>query len=330
MPYRNYLEQRRLAFGQQNETVFVRNQEYRETMLSRLYNDDANGLSHFRLVHEVNNYSYVGGLLSGTQIRSLQALRLRDGWSQQLARISQQVRFSTLQGQAAQLQPNLFVFGGEVESSVKTYEHVPGATITGSVENPNATVRVSVDLTVRNTGRNFTYSTSVEPADDGSFSVTVPYATTDYLGTDDGYTNSSVRARGPYSVRTVVDRSTTGVGNVSVPERAVLQEDSEPIAATIEPVEGPTAEITASATTITAGESIEFSAEESTNVQGLLWSGDVSSRNRTVTKTFEEPGNYTVQLTVVDQYGNRDTATLNVTVEPADGNASVGLAIPRS
>ncbi|MFW6385029.1 MAG: oligosaccharyl transferase, archaeosortase A system-associated, partial [Halodesulfurarchaeum sp.] len=326
MQYGNYLDQRQLAFGQENETVFVRNEEYRDTMLSRLYHDDAQGLGHFRLVHEVDNYSYVGGLSSGGQVRALQALQLRGGWSQQFASISQQVRSATMQGQAAQLQPGLFVFGGEMESSVKTYEQVPGATIEGSVEDPNATVSVQVPLRLQNTNRSFTYSRSVEPNDDGSFSVTVPYATTDYLGTDEGYTNSSVRAEEEYTVRTVVDQSTTAVANVSVPERAVVTEEGDPIQASFDPVEGPTANITANATTITAGESIEFSSEESNNVQSVLWSGAVESRNRTVTETFSEPGNYTVELTVVDEYENQDTATLNVTVEADDGSPSVGSA----
>jgi len=324
MEYGNYLDRRSLSVGQQNTTVFVRNQEYQQTMLATMYHRDASGLEHFRLVHEVNNYSYVGGILGGQTVRPLYALRLRGGWSNQLAQLSRQVQFSTQLGRAAQLQAGLYVYGGEVESSVKTYEYVPGATITGTVENPNATVRVQVPLTILNTGRSFTYSTAVQPNEDGSFSVTVPYATTDYLGTDDGYTNSSIRAQGSYTVRTVVNQSTTSVANVSVPERAVVADDSDPIEASLESVQGPTANITANATTITAGESIEFSSADSSNAQGVLWSGAVSSRNRTVTKTFSEPGEYTVKLTVVGQYGNRDTATLNVTVEAADANESVG------
>jgi PKD repeat protein len=123
----------------------------------------------------------------------------------------------------------------------------------------------------------------------------------------------------------VVNRSTTSIANVSVPERAVVTEDSERIEATFEELEGPSAEITANATTVSAGESIRFSAEQSSeNVRAYLWGGPFQSRNETVTHTFEEPGNYSVSLTVVDEYGNRDQATLNVTVEAADGNASIG------
>jgi len=129
---------------------------------------------------------------------------------------------------------------------VKTYERVEGATITGSVDDAddidaaNATAVVAVDLET-DTGRTFTYRQQASLADDGSYEVTVPYATNDELGVEDGYTDSSVEATGNYSV-SVFESSEQGLrqftGETAVPEPAVVEGDTVD-AGDLEEVEDP-------------------------------------------------------------------------------------------
>ncbi|MFC6875022.1 oligosaccharyl transferase, archaeosortase A system-associated [Halobellus marinus] len=87
---------------------------------------------------------------------------------------------------------------------VKTFERVPGATVEGSGAPANSTVTAQTELRVPNTNSTFTYTQQAETNADGEFELTLPYSTTDYdeYGPENGYTNVSVRATGPYTVST--------------------------------------------------------------------------------------------------------------------------------
>jgi dolichyl-diphosphooligosaccharide--protein glycosyltransferase len=81
----------------------------------------------------------------------------------------------------------------------KIFERVPGATIEGTAP-ANSTIEASVPMRNNVTGETFTYTQRVDVGADGRFEMTVPYSTTGYdaWGTEEGYTNVSVRAQGPY------------------------------------------------------------------------------------------------------------------------------------
>jgi dolichyl-diphosphooligosaccharide--protein glycosyltransferase len=85
-------------------------------------------------------------------------------------------------------------------SWTKTFERVSGGTITGTGPS-NTTLRVQTELEPEN-GAPFSYFQRVETDENGQFEATVPYSTTGYeqWGVDEGYTNVSVRATGPYTV----------------------------------------------------------------------------------------------------------------------------------
>jgi dolichyl-diphosphooligosaccharide--protein glycosyltransferase len=87
-------------------------------------------------------------------------------------------------------------------SFVKTFEKVPGATITSTGLPPNTSVRASVPMRVPTTNETFTYTQEARTTQDGELTMTLPYATTGYddYGPSNGYTNVSVRATGPYVV----------------------------------------------------------------------------------------------------------------------------------
>ncbi|MGQ3410850.1 oligosaccharyl transferase, archaeosortase A system-associated [Natrinema sp. LN54] len=210
---------------------------YEDTMLSQLYFDDTNGMENYRLVHENAD---VGSPLfvSYAQVdNNGQVIHLNEdnervpaGQGRPAVAVNQQMP----QSQAAQLQnhPNYQVFDAKRSAAVKTFERVEGATIAGDLEGvnvsdtANATIAASVELETGDE-RTFNYTQQADVADDGSFELTVPYATNDELSVDDGYTNSSVEATGDYNVSVIApgEQGFPAVqyrGQTDVPETAVV------------------------------------------------------------------------------------------------------------
>ncbi|SIR17635.1 dolichyl-diphosphooligosaccharide--protein glycosyltransferase [Haladaptatus litoreus] len=132
-------------------------------------------------------------------------------------------------------------------SWVKTFERVEGATVEGTGPantNITASVRMQTD-----TGSAFTYTQMAQTDENGEFTMTLPYSTTGYdqWGTDEGYTNVSVRATGPYEFRTPQTAGEDGFeftnGTAQVSEAQVLGEDDSPVTVSVDqqqtiPVEG--------------------------------------------------------------------------------------------
>ncbi len=120
-------------------------------------------------------------------------------------------------------------------SYVKTFERVPGARIEGSGAQPNANVTAEVPLYIPQTNTTFTYTQRVQADENGEFTMTLPYATTGYdaVGPDDGYTNTSIRAQGPYNLTGGVEfeggNVTTFQRQVDVPEENVVGASDEPV-----------------------------------------------------------------------------------------------------
>ncbi|GAB3028863.1 oligosaccharyl transferase, archaeosortase A system-associated [Natronobiforma cellulositropha] len=245
--YESYVEDGQYTFGEEPLTLPGPNEQYEETMLASLYLDDATGLEHYRLVHETDDYAAVTSMLTATQQgflpNPLQSFRLEQlsgtngTWSGDAAEISTQY---DLVRQAQQLSPvsqSEYIYNPQVVSSVKTFERVEGATLTGSVDAvEDATAYAVVELETA-PGRTFVYIQEAEVEDDGSFELTVPYATDDELGVEDGYTDSSVEALSAYEVA-VATPDENGMlelhysGETEVPETAVI--DGETIDVTLE------------------------------------------------------------------------------------------------
>ncbi|RZH68199.1 oligosaccharyl transferase, archaeosortase A system-associated [Natrinema altunense] len=232
--YGSYVENQQFQVGNETVAAPTVNDNYDNTTMASLYLQDAAGMEQYRLVHESDEYSVVGGMRGRGGLLPRNSVSLRgSGWSNQT---------QSLQTQLAAARSNDQVYQGlgtpmwdaHVVSSVKTFERVEGATITGSIDGAsgidpeNATVRAGVELET-DTGRTFTYTQQADPAADGSFELTVPYATDDALGVDDGYTNSSVEATGNYTVGAVVsgdDGMTRYNGETTVSETAVVNGDT--------------------------------------------------------------------------------------------------------
>jgi len=232
--FSDYYTGQRYQLNNQNTTLSVPSQTFRETMLSRLYFGDAAGLSHYRLVHEVDSYSVVGGYLS--QSRAGPFTTLRYGWSwDQAQQTAAQLRQASFFGQALRAGQNAYIYDADVESTVKTFERVEGATLTGEAE-PNESVIVTVPIET-STNRTFRYSQQTTASTDGTFEITVPYPTNNELGPADGYTDAAAVANGTYTVRAGGFRQPRAQAtDVSVPEPAIY--DGSTIDVDLEPVEG--------------------------------------------------------------------------------------------
>ncbi|WP_254534559.1 oligosaccharyl transferase, archaeosortase A system-associated [Halomarina litorea] len=128
---------------------------------------------------------------------------------------------------------------GGVGQWVKTFERVDGATVEGTGP-ANTTVTARVQLRIPGPGQNFTYVQQAQTDAQGQFTMTLPYSTTGYdeWGTEEGYTNVSVRAAGPYEFRaaTQSENLTTTVYNATadVNEANVVGEREGPIEVTLE------------------------------------------------------------------------------------------------
>ncbi|WP_248906958.1 oligosaccharyl transferase, archaeosortase A system-associated [Halocatena marina] len=95
---------------------------------------------------------------------------------------------------------------------VKTFERVPGATVNGTAS-PNTNVTASVTMRIPTTNETFVYRQHAQTDAQGQFAMTLPYSTTGYdkWSPENGHTNVSVRATGPYTFTT--NDNATGTAN---------------------------------------------------------------------------------------------------------------------
>ncbi|WP_439026668.1 oligosaccharyl transferase, archaeosortase A system-associated [Haloarchaeobius sp. DT45] len=188
-------------------------EQYENTMLSRLYFDDANGLEHYRLVYE-----------NGSQVAFASVAVNQEGqW--RAAAVNRAMNVQQLL--QYQFSPQVHAYDVSVESLVKTYERVPGATIAGQADVSGPTnVTARVELQSQTTNRTFNYTQTVQTDADGNFDITVPYATDDSVSVEQGGTDATVEATGEY---TITVEGSDETGTVAVPETAIMTEDGEPI-----------------------------------------------------------------------------------------------------
>jgi dolichyl-diphosphooligosaccharide--protein glycosyltransferase len=187
-----------------SQNLIALGDRYDNTTLSRLYYDDASGMSGYRLVHETETYSLIGSINQPTQGPRINDLITRAPYDDEdaIGNISLpefNERFPEDQILSLGGGGSLYDFHGV--ASVKTYERVEGATITGQA---NATGTENVIALTRmnttNTDRTFQYLKETETDEDGNFELTVPYPTVDDVSVEEGGTNASVRAEAPYNV----------------------------------------------------------------------------------------------------------------------------------
>jgi oligosaccharyl transferase (archaeosortase A-associated) len=142
-------------------------------------------LEHYRLVDASESQAFSSGAYYRSTLRQLRSLN-----------VSQNLLF-------------------QHPSWVKTFERVEGARVTGQGP-PNTTVTAAVQMRIPETNRTFRYTQRAETGPDGQFEVTLPYSTTgydEYGPEQNGHTNVSVRATGPYVFRTAIQQNESALYN---------------------------------------------------------------------------------------------------------------------
>lgn len=136
--------------------------------------------------------------------------------------------------------------GSSDDRGVKVFERVDGATVEGTGP-ANETVTASVTLNMTHLSADgetpqFTYTQRAETGPDGEFTMTLPYSTQGYdnWGPENGHTNVSVRATGPYELSTAPSTdeetlvTTKWNATTQVSEAAVLGESDETLTVDLE------------------------------------------------------------------------------------------------
>jgi dolichyl-diphosphooligosaccharide--protein glycosyltransferase len=143
------------------------------------------------------------------------------------------------------LAPANYIFNGELQNApayVKTFERVPGATVQGTGP-ANAVVEASVTMRIDAYNTTFEYTQRAETGEDGEFEMVLPYSTTGYenWGPENGHTNVSVRATGPYEFTTGPTGEGEGElttvvysGTTDVSEGQVIGEDESAVTVELE------------------------------------------------------------------------------------------------
>ncbi|MDZ7687784.1 MAG: oligosaccharyl transferase, archaeosortase A system-associated [Halobacteriales archaeon] len=187
------------------QTLPALDDRYENTTLSRLYYDDASGMSGYRLVHETETYSLIGSFSEFGTPTAINRLVTRGQYDDQdalggnLSISGVEERFP--EDQMLPLTGGTSLYDVDGVASVKTFERVEGATITGQANTTGIENAVAITrMNTTNTGRTFNYVKETETDENGNFEITVPYPTVDDVSLEEGGTDSSVRAEAPFNI----------------------------------------------------------------------------------------------------------------------------------
>ena len=218
--YEHYLEPTELELDDGEEaTVQGFGEPYDETMLASLYYDDAAGMEHYRLVHESPERTQFVSVAAQTGEGHWETLAVNTEFTPQL----QFELRAMLEDPSLDIE-DIRVFDERESSAVKTYERVEGAELAGSVDaEEGETVTAAVELEAESSERTFTYVQETTVDADGEFAMTVPYATENALGPDEGYTDTDVVATGEYELFVGAPDDPDLVGESEVPEEAIYE-----------------------------------------------------------------------------------------------------------
>jgi dolichyl-diphosphooligosaccharide--protein glycosyltransferase len=193
----------------------VDSDKFANSMMSRLYYDDGDNMSHFRLVYQSPGAYYVstkvGDLAAygtGGQYVPFTQVSFNPSENYSLQNLLYQ---STVNPSQAPGTPTQFFYDSRPPVKyVKAYEVVKGAAITGHAP---AGSRVTATVSLGIGDRTFTYTRSAIAGEDGRYTLTVPYATDAMKG--EGYSSDVM----PLSEYTISYGNTTKT--LAVPEQAV-------------------------------------------------------------------------------------------------------------
>lgn len=183
---------------------------FSRAMSSRLYEQNGDGLAHFRLVYASparTLLAYHAPLGAGVIVRK--TTPLADGDDERRWR-------DALAAGTPVVLSNEVVYDGVIGPSVKIFEQVPGARLTGTAP-AGATVEARLDLIARASGAHVSYRRAATTDVTGHFQVMVPYPTEP----DAAFTD--VFATAPYDLVVTEPGAAAGrsVGRIAVSTDAV-------------------------------------------------------------------------------------------------------------
>ena len=150
---------------------------YDNALAVRLLRRDCAGMGPFRLVYESRAETFLRLVYDP-------ATGALGGVSAAVRSTEERARFAALQGpKVAWREGERWACQGQLLASVKLFEQVEGARLTGRAE-PDARVTLSLPLRLRISGRAFTYERTVRAGGDGAFELICPYATEAMAGND--------------------------------------------------------------------------------------------------------------------------------------------------
>jgi len=214
---------------------------------------------------------------------------------------------------------------------VKTFERVPGATLEGSGAEPGAEVRAAVQME-KPTGETFVYQQYTEADANGEFTFTLPYSTTGYdeFGPENGYTNTSVTATGPYEITTGVTDPTSPVtpsaARANVTEAQVVGVDEATATVELEPLlDQETLEESTSETntTDTTDTTTETTTETNTTETTTETDTETNTTDATGSTTDTPTNDSTSNSSTTDSSDDSDSGYQLTPTEPPAASASI-------
>jgi len=162
------------------------NQQYTHSMAGRLYLENANELSHYRLIYQSLHKSFLTYRVDKHANESIVIRRV----AYPIDTSDIEDKFVAMANRKTLLKNEEGTFyGGKIYPSVKLFEVVQGARLTGKAP-PGSLIRAELNLHVNSTNKSIQYQKSVRTNHAGDFELIVPYATDHMNGSAiqaDGY-----------------------------------------------------------------------------------------------------------------------------------------------
>ncbi|MFC2084639.1 hypothetical protein ACFLS9_06255 [Bacteroidota bacterium] len=168
--------------------LYTYGEKYNNSVGVRLYKFNGRNLGKFRLVFESEHQTYL--TYHAFEDNNELSIRLENF---QITDESKYKEYKNLTNFNVMATPKGHYYNGVIESSVKIFEVVNGANITGNTI-PLKKVIAEIHLFSQNTGRTLKYTNETLSDADGNFELTLPYST------ESEVPQSSVHAEGAYII----------------------------------------------------------------------------------------------------------------------------------
>lgn len=169
------VEQGEIQDGEQLIPRLTYNTNYGDSLVSKLYAHDGNGLQHYRLIYETTHEHYITTHLQPVDDKyDVKRLTIPVGSEPEKANYLRYLDSDVVKHNDS------YLYDGAILPSVKIYEIVSGAYIVGSAQ-AGTHVQVQLPLKVSATNREFMYQQTVVANKEGVYKITVPYPTISVL-----------------------------------------------------------------------------------------------------------------------------------------------------